>query len=264
MNASLLKSTMCWRQLTNLVFICKSVNIATDLYQLSSILLCAFFSMISKHLAVLFKPVRSRLLKPAIRLVDVLMWATAGVHAVSFSRFPPIYTNRSPLPWGVRLPQRLNKYEMWRGLRGNGLMESSGEGKRGRREWGSERAHRDNDVGPGTRGDCTVKRETFCLRAVEGRRKGWRGGEVISPREHIHFTVFSSALPQDITSLFPSSDYPSIYHYICGKKPSLAHILITSVHSRSRKGSRRLPMTALGGTNRFSSAACVSLCKVNK
>lgn len=28
-----------------------------------------------------------------------------------------------------------------------------------------------------------------------------RGGEVISPPEHIHFTVFSSTLPLDITSL---------------------------------------------------------------
>lgn len=66
----------------------------------------------------------------------------------------------------------------------------------------SEQACRDNDVGPGTWGDCTVKRETFCLRAVEGQGGEEReAGEVISPREHIHFTVFSSALPQDITSL---------------------------------------------------------------
>lgn len=73
-------------------------------------------------------------------------------------------------------------------------------------------------------------RDTKRLHSLEGNilsepeRDGerGRGGEVISPPEHIHFTVFSSTLPLDITS-FPSSDYPSIHHYICGKKRPYTH-----------------------------------------
>lgn len=44
--------------------------------------------------------------------------------------------------------------------------------------------------------DCTVQKETFCLIQRDGEREV----EVISPPEHIHFTVFSSTLPLDITS----------------------------------------------------------------
>lgn len=98
----------------------------------------------------------------------------------------------------------------------------------------SERAHGDNDVGPGTRGDCTVKRETFCLRAEEGRRKGGRGGEVISPGEHIHFTVFSSALPQDITSLsLPAIIPPFTIIYVA--KSLHSHTYLSRLSTRTAK-----------------------------
>ena len=52
-------------------------------------------------------------------------------------------------------------------------------------------------------------------------------------------TSISQCFPSDSPSghhlSSPSSDYPSIGHYICGKKPSLTHILITSVHSHCKK-----------------------------
>ena len=61
----------------------------------------------------------------------------------------------------------------------------------------------------GLEGQWCRARDTKRLHSLEGNifvwvREGWRererGGEVISPPEHIHFTVFSSTLPLDITS----------------------------------------------------------------
>lgn len=100
----------------------------------------------------------------------------------------------------------------------------------------SEQACRDNDVGLGTRGDCTVKRETFCLRAVEGRGGGGRGGEVISPRQHIYFTVFSSTLPQDITSLsLPAIIPPFTIIYVAKSLHSHTYLSRLCTHGAERE-----------------------------
>lgn len=237
MNASLLKLTMCWRQMFfffvvfywQIIFSYTNLSTLLQIYPNCHPFCCVhFFHDIQEFNCI----IQARQFSRCLHVKD--SWRPCSFLQPLSSR----YSNRSPQP-GRAVTSKIK--QVWN------VERAAWQRFDGELRWGkerparaSERARRDNDVGPGTRGDCTVKRETFRLRAVEGRRKGerWRGH--FSSRAHPFHSVFLGP-PSGHHLPFPSSDYPSIYHYICGKKPSLAHILITSVHSQSRKAAAGFP-----------------------
>lgn len=181
-------------------------------------------------------------------------------HLQASKHFPPIKkklkkkitsTVLKVLLLGSRVSSKIK--QVWNVERAASPQRFDGELRWGkeRRARASEQAHGDNDVGPGTRGDCTVKRETFCLRAEEGREeREERWGGHFSWRAHPFHSVFLGAPPGHHLP-FPSSDYPSIYHYICGKKPSLTHIVIVSEHSHCKKGAAGFPWQPLEEVSGF-------------
>lgn len=71
-------------------------------------------------------------------------------------------------------------------------------------------------------------------------------GVVRSTPEHIHFTVFSSNLPLDITSLPLQAIIPP-FAIIYVSKPSRTHILTVYVHSQQKGENHQLLVTAIKG-----------------
>ena len=82
-------------------------------------------------------------------------------------------------------------------------------------------------------------------------RREWCRDYSLSLAHSFHRVFFSSPSGHHLSS--PSSDYPSISHYICGPKLSLTHIyLLLSVHPQQR--SCKPPMMTIRGSQRCRSA----------
>lgn len=89
----------------------------------------------------------------------------------------------------------------------------------------------------------------------EWKREGDRGGEVISPPEHIHFTVFSSNLPPDVTSLPLLAIIPPFAIIYVAKSLQL-HTYLSCLCTRTANRDCRLPMTTIRGSQSFCAAGC--------
>lgn len=81
-----------------------------------------------------------------------------------------------------------------------------------------------------------------------------RGGEVISPPEHIHFTVFSSTLPVDITSLPLQAIIPPFAIIYVAKSLHL-HTYLPYLCTHTTERDCKLPAMTIRGSQRFPSAA---------
>lgn len=79
-----------------------------------------------------------------------------------------------------------------------------------------------------------------------------RGGEVISFPEHIHFTVFSSTLPLDITSL--PFKWLSLHSPLYMWQKAFTYTHTYRIWAHTTKRSCKFPMTSIKGWLRFSSA----------
>lgn len=152
---------------------------------------------------------------------------------------------------------------MWRGLRlHNDLMESSGEGKRGRRE----RVSGLTETMMYGRGHGEIAQLRGKHFVWEPRRGGGKGGEVGRS-----FLLASTSISQCFPRRSPRTSPPFPFQRLSLHLPLyMWQKAFTHPHTyrvwalAQQKGSCGLPMTTFGGSQWFSSAACVSLCKVNE